>query len=112
MRGRTVATDGFSFHRVNSPITPNENGECPLQCPPCNECMQQRKLFDDSIITESNVLHNLKTNGYGYIYNNEKEKSLFKQNNLLPQNSAELEIRLGTCNTRRDRIVNFFLFNI
>lgn len=86
----------------------NKNDKCALKCLPCNECTHERKLFDDPIETN---LHKLKTNGYGYIYNNEKEKSLLKQNNLLPENSAELNVQLGTCNTKRDRIVNF-LFEI
>ena len=66
-------------------IFPNENGECPLVCPPC-----------ESASHDAPGLH----------IDNDDVLVLTRRQRRESSSEASLEVRLGTCNARRDRILN------
>ncbi|KAI1706581.1 hypothetical protein Ddc_15245 [Ditylenchus destructor] len=79
LRGRQNGQDGQNFRRYGSKVSPDANGECPLMCPPCEQCENSQYYTDESSIESG------------------------RKRRRRSENSAELEILLGTCSTRRDR---------
>ncbi|KAI1706580.1 cuticlin-1 [Ditylenchus destructor] len=82
LRGRQNGQDGQNFRRYGSKVSPDANGECPLMCPPCEQCENSQYYTDESSIESG------------------------RKRRRRSENSAELEILLGTCSTRRDRTAN------
>ncbi|KAI1699703.1 cuticlin-1 [Ditylenchus destructor] len=82
LRGRQNGLDGQNFRRYGSKVSPDANGECPLMCPPCEQCQNSQYDTDESSVESG------------------------RKRRRRSENSAELEILLGTCSTRRDRTAN------
>ncbi|KAE9550309.1 hypothetical protein FO519_006469 [Halicephalobus sp. NKZ332] len=88
-------TESF-FKRINenkkkeklSKTFPDENGECPLVCPPCEDSTKEHREPQG---------HNFNDNDFVIFKKREKRGA---------DSEANLEVRLGTCNARRDRILN------
>uniref|UniRef100_A0A7E4W378 ZP domain-containing protein n=1 Tax=Panagrellus redivivus TaxID=6233 RepID=A0A7E4W378_PANRE len=70
----------------NFRVLPDANGECPLTCPPCASCDHPSKGLHK---THEDLLILRPRRSYDD-----------------PDTSASLEVKLGTCNARRDRTVN------
>uniref|UniRef100_A0A915EQE0 ZP domain-containing protein n=1 Tax=Ditylenchus dipsaci TaxID=166011 RepID=A0A915EQE0_9BILA len=83
LRGRP-GLDGQSFRRYGSKVSPDANGECPLICPPCDDC-RSKYTYDGSSSDDSRG---------------------GSRRRRTAEHAAELEIRLGACNTRRDRMAS------